>query len=472
MPTPAPYPVRVDATLDPRLSRWLWLVKWVLVIPHYIVLFFLWTAFAVLTLAAFFAILFTGRYPRGLFEFNVGVLRWTWRVDYYTYGALGTDRYPPFTLADVPNYPARVDIEYPERLSRGLVLVKWLLAIPHYLITGLFVGGGAWLAWRSDDWQWSWGGGGLVGILVLVAGIILAVTGTYPNSLFDAILGMNRWVLRVTGYAALMTDRYPPSSTATEFPAHGTTAGAGEANGGSGAGSAWTPGRTASVIAGGVLAFFASGLVIGGAATLWAGGANRDSAGYLTSASTTFSTAGRALASESMNVNVGGPAWAYPRSVLGDVRFRFTADDPSRETFVAVAPTSAVRGYLAGLEYATVTDFGSAGATYILHPGGAPATPPAAAAFWDATASGSGTQTLTWTPSRGDWTILVMNTDGSPGLSVRADAGANVPALTWVAICLLAAGLILLAASTALIAVPVARVSSTRPPEGRAASDG
>jgi len=226
------------------------------------------------------------------------------------------------------------------------------------------------------------------------------------------------------------------SPTATEFPAHGTTAGAGEANGGSGAGSAWTPGRTASVIAGGVLAFFASGLVIGGAATLWADRANRDSAGYLTSASTTFSTPGRALASESMNVNAGGPDWAYPRSVLGDVRFRFTADDPSRETFVAVAPTSAVRGYLAGMEYATVTDFGSAGATYTVHAGGAPATPPAAAAFWAAKASGSGPQTLTWTPSRGDWTILVMNTDGSPGLSVRADAGANVPALTWVAICL------------------------------------
>ena len=132
-------------------------------------------------------------------------------MNYYAYGALGTDRYPPFTLADVPDYPARLHIEYPERLSRGLVLVKWwLLAIPQYIITGFFVGGGAWLAWRSNDWQWSWGGGGLVGVLVLVSAVVLAVTGRYPRSLFDFILGMDRWVLRVAGYATLMTDRYPP----------------------------------------------------------------------------------------------------------------------------------------------------------------------------------------------------------------------------------------------------------------------
>jgi hypothetical protein len=186
-------------------------VKWVLVIPHGIVLVFLWIAFMVLWVVALFAIVFTGRYPRAIFDFNVGVLRWSWRVGFYSYSALGTDRYPPFTLADDPDYPARLNVEYPQSLSRGLVLVKWwLLALPQYLIVSVFAGG-AWAGFNAanDDWAWT-SGGGLIGLLVLIAGAVLLFTGRYPKAIFDFVMGMNRWVYRVGVYAALMTDKYPP----------------------------------------------------------------------------------------------------------------------------------------------------------------------------------------------------------------------------------------------------------------------
>jgi hypothetical protein len=201
-------PVSVSAQLDPSLSRWQWLVKWFLAIPHFIVLVFLWIAFVVLTVVAFFAILFTRRYPRGMFDFNVGVLRWTWRVGYYaTTGGLGTDRYPPFSLHAEPGDLAALDVAYPEDLSRWLPLVKWFLAIPHLVILGLLYGTGTAVA---DDDVFVVGALGLLGVLVLIAAVALLFTGRYLRGLFDLIIGLNRWAFRVIAYVALMTDRYPP----------------------------------------------------------------------------------------------------------------------------------------------------------------------------------------------------------------------------------------------------------------------
>ena len=195
-----PYPVTLIGELTIPPARGWWLIKWLLAIPHVIVLAFLWVAFVFVWIIAFFAIVFTGRFPRGLFDFNVGVLRWSWRVEFYTYWALGTDKYPPFTLKSV-DYPADLQVEYPEKLSRGLVWIKWwLLAIPHYIVVSFFQLGGN----RRNNSL------GLVNFLAIFAGFGLLFTGKYPESIFKLVIGLNRWSYRFCAYVALMTDQYPP----------------------------------------------------------------------------------------------------------------------------------------------------------------------------------------------------------------------------------------------------------------------
>ncbi len=488
------YPVRLEGRLDPPLSRWMWLVKWLLLIPHFIVLFFLWVAFFVVSVIAFFAILFTGRYPRSLFDFNTGVLRWSWRVSFYGYSALGTDRYPPFTLAEVSDYPATLQVDYPDHLSRGLVLVKWwLLAIPQYIIIAFFIGGGTWLAWRSDDWQWSWGGGGLIGVLVLVAGIILLFTGDYPRPLLDFILGMNRWVFRVVAYAGLMTDSYPPfrfdmgeyesghppavadratdpSASASVQP--GTSAGGGSTAlstagtplpPGSGRGhSRWTTGRIVSAVLGSILALVSVGFLVAGAVLLFADRTARVD-GFVTSDTQTFTSDGYAVVSNPIDFQVEGPDWPVVRSILGDVRIRATSDAGDGDIFIGIAPASEVDSYLRGVARSTFSNSYSNEGTAI--PGDAPPGPPTDQDFWAAQADGSGTQTLTWSPGSGRWDMVAMNTDASRPVAVEADAGAEVPALTWVAIGLLVLGALFLTLGTILIVIPARRAAHDRTPE-------
>jgi hypothetical protein len=194
-------PSRLTGHLDPGLSRWLWLVKWILVIPHYVILALLWIAFLVVTVAAGFAILFTGRYPASLFHFAVGVLRWNWRVAFYAYGVLGTDRYPPFTLAR-SDYPAEFDVAYPLKLSHWKVLFKsWLFALPQLLIVAALTGSLTSSSTASIS---------LLSLLVCIAAVILLFTGVYRPGIFDLLMGINRWTLRTVTYAALMSDKYPP----------------------------------------------------------------------------------------------------------------------------------------------------------------------------------------------------------------------------------------------------------------------
>jgi len=189
----------VKGELSHPPSAALWLIKWFLLIPHYIVLFFLWIAYFFVTVIAFFAILFTRHYPRDLFQFNVGIMRWSWRVVFYGYNALGTDKYPPFTLKSA-DYPADLEVDYPEKLSSVLVLVKWwLLAIPHYIIVAILNGGVGLIS-----------NGGLGTILALIGAIARMFSGKYPEDIFKLVVGFNRWRIRVSVYTGLMTDVYPP----------------------------------------------------------------------------------------------------------------------------------------------------------------------------------------------------------------------------------------------------------------------
>ena len=380
MDGPQPYPVRIEGQLDNDLSRWLWVVKWILAIPHYILLAFLWLTLLVLTIVAFFAILITGRYPRGIFDFNVGVLRWTWRVAFYSYGALGTDRYPPFTLDDVPDYPARLEVAYPERLSRGLVLVKWwLLAIPQYIVTGIFLGGGSYAASQVDDWFWGIGfETGLIGILVLFAGLALVFTGRYPAGLFDFTLGLDRWVARVAAYVLLMRDEYPPfrldqggaeadglaeptfAVAEAPVPVAGEPAAEPIAPAAAVAGEpaapparrGWTGGRIALVVVGTIAGLFALGLLVGGCALVTIDQAQRDDDGFLMSPTQDFSTPTYAIVSESADLDTDGSEWALD-TFLGTVRIRSESDRP---VFVGIGPADEVAQYLGGVERDEVDD--------------------------------------------------------------------------------------------------------------------
>lgn len=476
---PASYPVAVDALPDPAVSRWLWLVKWLLAIPHFVVLVFLWIAFVVLSVVALVAIVVTGRYPRAIFDFNVGVLRWSWRVSYYTYGALATDRYPPFTLDDVPDYPAHLEVAYPERLSRGLALVKWwLLAVPHYLVIGFFVGGGFY--WVTRDAGPDGGTyepvnpGGLIAVLVLVAAIVLAVTGSYPRGIYDLVLGLNRWVLRVAAYAGLMTDRYPPFrlDMGGPDPAHvvvaapagpspiTTTAGDEQrpVPGGSPAPGRWTAGRVVSLLVGTVLVLAGLGAAGAGTAALVADRALR-SDGYLTSATTDVTTAGYAVVADDIVMEGGEEfSWVDVYDVVGNVRIRVTPEDPQARLFLGIADVSDAAAFLDGVPVARVRDAGVAEVAG----GRTPPSAPRDAGIWVASVEGPGAQQLGWRPEGGRWAVVVMNADGSPGLAVEGEVGATVPWLDAAALVVLVGGAVAFLAGAAFVAAAVVSASRSR----------
>jgi hypothetical protein len=186
---PAPGPVQVDVQYPEKLSRLLIFVKWLLAIPHFIVVGLLYYVVGIVVFIAFFAILFTKKYPEGMFKFAVGTYRWGLNVG--AYAGLMRDEYPPFTL-DAGQYPVEFDVQYPAELNRWLPLIKWLLAIPN-MIVFFFVA--------------------IAAVVVqFIAFFAILFTGNYPRGLFDFSVGCMRWGQRLNAYIYLLTDEYPPFS--------------------------------------------------------------------------------------------------------------------------------------------------------------------------------------------------------------------------------------------------------------------
>ncbi len=188
MPPNPDYPARLEIDYPPQLSRLLIFVKWLLALPHYIALFFLGIGAYVVWIVSFFAVLITGRYPEGMFDYMVGVVRWAHRVGAYI--SLVTDVYPPFSLADDPSYPVRVEVDYPQQIARWRPLVHWLLVIP-----AAFCAAAIALA---------------AYVCVFIAFFAILITGRFPEGMFNVVTIAFRWAVRTTIYNYWMTEPYPP----------------------------------------------------------------------------------------------------------------------------------------------------------------------------------------------------------------------------------------------------------------------
>jgi hypothetical protein len=339
----------------------------------------------------------------------------------------------------------------------------WLAGIPHYLIVGIFLGGGVFAWGRWEHWA---GGLGLIGLLVLVGLLVLLFRGTYPRSIFDLVLGLNRWVLRVAAYAAVLTPEYPPFRVDSgETEPGGVTIGGPEPEGPARTSPApaaaptqsrWTAGRIIAVVFGAIVLLLALAAIVGGGAGIVYDQTQRDARGYLMTDAETFSTGTYALVSESYRAGTASDL-AVLRDILGTVRIDANGSTP---LFVGIAPADSVSAYLGGAQHAVVSDFDGKESPEIVGQG-APSAPPGEQTFWAASAAGPGPQTVSWVPRDGSWRVVVMKPDAAQGVTADISLGARVPDLLWIGVGVLAFGGLLLALGGLLVYLGVRRPRST-----------
>lgn len=212
--------------------------------------------------------------------------------------------------------------------------------------------------------------------------------------------------------------------------------------------SGWTGSRIAALVIGGLLVLIALILLGGGGTALWADRTQRD-AGYATTDVHEFSTSGSALATVPTDLGSPGVAWLYSPGLLGEVRIRVTPVSAGPPLFVGIGPSTDVDRYLAGVRHTVITEYWRDETEAV--DGGPSGSAPGTQDFWVASATGPGPQTLVWDPADGSWTVVVMNADGRPGIDVKADLGARMPALPWIALGVLVGGAVFLAGGVLLI---------------------
>jgi hypothetical protein len=218
--------------------------------------------------------------------------------------------------------------------------------------------------------------------------------------------------------------------------------------------SGWTSGRVAALAIGVFLGLNSLIPLGAGGTALWANITQRDD-GYVATDVQAFSASGSALVTKPADPGVPGFGWLYSPSVLGEIRIRVTPASADSTLFVGIGPSNEVNRYLAGVGHTVITDFWSRSVQPV--GGNATAAAPDSQDFWVASDSGTGSRTVTWEPTGGSWSVVVMRADGQPGVDVRADLGATLPPLVWISVGLLLFGLVLLAGGLFLIVGAVRR---------------
>ncbi|HJX74882.1 MAG TPA: DUF4389 domain-containing protein, partial [Gaiella sp.] len=341
---------------------------------------------------------------------------------FYAFVAYGTDRYPPFTLRDVPDYPARLVAVYPERQRRGLSFLGWwLLGLVQATIGAILLTA--------------------VHLVALLGALALLVRGDYPRDVLDFDVGLNRYAMRTFAFVGLLTPEYPPF----RLDLGGTEAGdpAPVASPATRYSSpqrrSWSGGRLTGAVTACLLVLTGLAAIAGGATALVYDQWKRDGAGYLMSGSRTFSTDTYALVSDSYHAGTSG-ARGVERDVVGRFRVRAEGSGP---IFVGLASSSAVDSYLAGVRQDRATTVYAGPEDFETRQGGAPTAPPTAKRIWVAQSQGSGPQTLTWQPQSGTWRIVVMRPDASRGVSADLAIGGRFPHLLWIGLGTVGGGLVL-----------------------------